>query len=57
MSHVPERPSEFVCQDCHLIYAGNVVGSGENRRYDPPNHCAACHSENFVALSEYSHMG
>ncbi|WP_224335190.1 hypothetical protein [Haloprofundus halobius] len=56
MSHVPERPHEFVCENCHLIYAGTVVRSDENEHhYESPTECAACGSTAFVELDAYPH--
>ncbi|WP_224268676.1 hypothetical protein [Haloprofundus salinisoli] len=56
MSHVPERPREFVCKNCHLMYAGTVVRSdGGEHHYDPPTECAACGSASFVELDAYPH--
>ncbi|WP_168191207.1 MULTISPECIES: hypothetical protein [Haloprofundus] len=56
MSHVPERPREFVCENCHLIYVGTTTGGeGTDRHYEPPTECAACGSTSFVELDAYPH--
>jgi hypothetical protein len=55
MSHVPDRPVEFVCDNCHVIYAGTVIRDDRNdRRFEPPEECAACGATEFVELSQYT---
>ncbi|WP_101298154.1 hypothetical protein [Halegenticoccus soli] len=56
MSHSPERPVEFVCENCHVIYAGTVFREeGGGHRYEPPEECAACGAREFVELTQYPH--
>ncbi|WP_129116377.1 hypothetical protein [Halegenticoccus tardaugens] len=56
MSHSPERPVEYVCENCHVIYAGTVIRTDEGHRYEPPDECAVCGAREFVELTQYPHV-
>jgi hypothetical protein len=50
MAHVPETPEQYVCADCHVVYAGI---HDEAHHFRPPDHCSVCESETFHKLSNY----
>ncbi|WP_254272117.1 hypothetical protein [Haloarcula marina] len=53
MAHQPERPTEYVCENCHTIVAGTVHGEPPDHTYSAPEKCAACGSVEFVELESY----
>lgn len=54
MSHVPELPTQYVCEECNSIYAGIVSGGSRgNHTYTPPEECAACGSHEFIEITQY----
>lgn len=54
MAQQPERPQEFVCENCNNIVAGVVSGDPPNHTYEAPTDCMACGSSEFVAMEQYS---
>lgn len=50
MSHVPERPQLYVCDDCYVVHAGI---HDEAHKFSPPEHCSVCESETFYELENY----
>ncbi|WP_170178712.1 hypothetical protein [Halapricum salinum] len=53
MSHQPDRPREYVCEDCLSVHAAVVHGQPGDRHYEAPDECAACGSDDFVDINEY----
>ncbi|MFC6757217.1 MULTISPECIES: hypothetical protein [Haloarcula] len=54
MAHQPERPKEYVCENCNNIVAGVADGEPPDRTYQPPRDCRACGNSEFVELDNYS---
>jgi len=48
-----ERPEQYVCLNCQVIYAASVTGQEENHRFHPPDDCAACGDPEFVQIESY----
>ncbi|KAB1192261.1 hypothetical protein GJR96_01910 [Haloferax sp. MBLA0076] len=53
MSHTPELPERFVCDGCHVVYAGTVEHRDGTYHYSAPDECAACGSTEFVSFEQY----
>ncbi|WP_410765494.1 hypothetical protein [Haloferax sp. DFSO60] len=53
MSHTPELPERYVCDNCHVIYAGTVTHEDGEFHYSEPVECAACGSTHFVIIEQY----
>ena len=53
MAHTPERPTEYVCENCNSIVAGVVDGEPADHTYEPPRDCRACGPSDFVELDRY----
>ena len=53
MSHTSKRPEEYVCEDCHSVYAGTPYRENDTIHYDPPSACAACGGEAFVEIERF----
>lgn len=50
MSHVPEKPQLYVCDDCYTVHAG--VHDGEHN-FQPPQQCGACEGSTFYRIENY----
>jgi hypothetical protein len=53
MSHQPEIPTRYVCENCQSVYVGTAHRESGNYRYTPPDECAACESDVFVELAQW----
>lgn len=53
MSHVPERPEEYVCTNCQVIYAGTVHSDDGGHHFSPPENCIGCDDPHWVELEAY----
>lgn len=50
MSHVPERPQLYVCDDCHVVYAGTHE---EGHTFSSPERCSVCENDSFHRIQDY----
>ncbi|MBX0323813.1 hypothetical protein EGH21_12310 [Halomicroarcula sp. F13] len=57
MAHQPERPQEYVCEQCHAVFAGTVHGDPPDHSYTPPEECTACGATEFVEIQNYPSTG
>ncbi|MFC7136313.1 hypothetical protein ACFQRB_06660 [Halobaculum litoreum] len=56
MSHVPETVKQYVCADCHAVYAGTPIHhDGGSHTFEPPTACSVCESGEFVEPSAWIH--
>lgn len=55
MSHVPEKPEEYVCMNCQVIYAGSVTKTDGEHHFHPPDDCPVCGDPEFVERTTYVH--
>lgn len=54
MAHVPEKPTQYVCENCQITHAGTPVheSAGEHS-FRPPGACGGCGETEFVKLAEW----
>lgn len=56
MSHVPEEPTRYVCENCQVVHAGTPDHvSGGDYEFDPPESCGACGETAFVEINSWIH--
>lgn len=51
MSHTPERPRLYVCENCNVVHAGHHSPEGQHH-FEPPEECGACGSDGFVEIEQ-----
>lgn len=56
MSHAVERPEEYVCLNCQLVYAGSVTREDGEHHFHPPDACVGCDDPEWVELESYVHQ-
>jgi hypothetical protein len=55
MSHVPERPTRYVCAACQVVHAGTPHHiSGAEHSFEPPETCGCCEESEFVELGDWT---
>jgi len=54
MAHVPEKPTQYVCENCRITHAGTPVheSAGEHS-FEPPSMCGGCAETEFVEFTEW----
>jgi hypothetical protein len=56
MSHTPDLPEQYVCEQCQSIHAGTVTGVDDGtHHFEAPAECAACGSTTFVRFEQWVH--
>ena len=56
MAHVPERPTQYVCENCQVIHAGTPIHrSASEHSFEPPASCGGCGESSFVELADWVH--
>ncbi|MFB6074291.1 MAG: hypothetical protein ABEJ89_04700 [Haloarculaceae archaeon] len=56
MAHVPERPEQYVCENCHVVHAGTPIHeAGNGHTFEPPEQCGACGETSFIEIEEWTH--
>lgn len=53
MAHAIERPEQYVCLNCQVIYAASVTGQEDTHHFNPPSDCAVCGDPEFVQIESY----
>lgn len=50
MSHTPEWPELYVCEECRAVYAGIHEEGDQEHEYHPPESCSACGNDTFIEI-------
>lgn len=55
MSHAPDRPEEYVCLNCQLVYVGTVHREDGEHHIQAPSECKECDDPEWVEIESYAH--
>jgi len=56
MAHAPEKPVQYVCENCQITYAGTPIHqSGGEHTFEPPESCGGCGESSFIKLTNWVH--
>ena len=56
MAHAPEKPVQYVCENCQITHAGTPIHeSGGGHTFEPPDSCGGCDESSFIKLTNWVH--